>query len=62
LTYTGSESKKRKSIYFLTGKIAVIMPVNREQITEISIMKYLSIYYDVYYNNQLINFTKKNLD
>jgi hypothetical protein len=25
-------------------------------------MKYLSIYYDVYYNNQLINFTKKNLD
>ena len=48
----------KKSIYFLHCETPIIRPISGDQITEISIMKCLSIYYDVYYNDQLINLTK----
>ena len=53
-------ASKKKTIYFLLCNISIIKPNSGDQITEISIMKCLSLYYDVYYNNQLINFNKPN--
>lgn len=50
----------RKTIYFLHCRTPIIKPISGDQITEISIMKCLSLYYDVYYNNQLIDFNKPN--
>lgn len=48
----------KKTIYFLHCKTPIIKPISGDQITEISIIKCLSIYYDIYYNDQLINLTK----
>lgn len=48
----------RKKIYFLLGKVPIIRPESGCQITELSIIQCLQIYYDVYYNNQLIDFEK----
>jgi glycosyltransferase involved in cell wall biosynthesis len=52
------EDIAKKSIYFLHCTIPIIKPISGDQITEISIMKCLSVYYDVYYNNQLIDLNK----
>ena len=49
-----------KSIYYLHCKTPIIKPISGDQITELSIIKCLSLYYDVYYNNQLIDLTKPN--
>lgn len=52
------EHIKKKSIYFLHCNTPIIKPISGDQITEISIMKCLSLHYDIYYNNQLIDLTK----
>jgi len=54
-------NNSKKNIYFLHSSIPIIQPISGDQITEISIMKCLSLYYNVYYNNQLIDFNKPNL-
>ena len=48
-------------IYYLCGKNPAIKPTSGDQITEISIMKCLAKYTDVYYNNQLIDVKKDDL-
>ena len=50
----------KKSIFFLHGKCPVIRATSGDQITEINIIKCLSLYYHVYYNNQIFKPTEKN--
>ncbi len=49
-------TNNKKNIYYLLGNVPSIKPISGDQITEISIMKCLNKYYNIYYNNQLINF------
>jgi glycosyltransferase involved in cell wall biosynthesis len=51
----------RLKIYYLIVKLPQIQPVSGDRITELSIIRRLSKYHDVYYNNQLIDFSKPNL-
>lgn len=51
---------KKKKIYFLHCKSPIIKPLSGDQITEISIIKCLNEYYNVYYNDQLIDINKPN--
>ncbi len=46
----------RLKIYFLCGSRTPIKPTSGDQITELSIIKCLSIYHDVYYNNEKVEF------
>ena len=50
----------KKNIYYLLENCPAIKPVSGSQITELSIIKSLSHYYNVYYNNQLVDFSKVN--
>lgn len=45
----------RKSIYYLLTKTPAIRPISGDSITEIGIIKALSVNYDVYYNDKLFN-------
>jgi len=52
---------KKKSIYYLLSNYPTLQPISGNRITELSIIKCLSLNYDVYYNNQLVDFSKPNL-
>jgi len=50
----------KKNIYYLLENRPSIKPISGSQITELSIIKSLSHHYNVYYNNQLVDFSKPN--
>jgi len=57
---TMSTKKKRIKIYYLLTTVTVPTPVAGDLINEIILMKALSLFADVYYNNQLFRPNKKN--
>ena len=51
---------KKKSLYYLLGNRSQILPVGGDGINELNQIKYLSRFFDIYYNNQLIDLTQPN--
>ena len=54
------ESTKKK-IYYLLGKRSKISMTGGDGVNELNNIKYLSNFYDIYYNNQKLDFTLNDM-
>lgn len=52
---------KKKKIYYLLGKRSKISMTGGDGINELNNIKYLSNFYDIYYNNQKLDFTLNDM-
>ena len=50
-----------KKLYYLLGNVSQISATGGDGINELNLIKFLNKYFDVYYNNQRIDFTQENL-
>ncbi len=50
-----------KKLYYLLGNVSQISATGGDGINELNLIKFLNKYFDVYYNNQRIDFTQANL-